>query len=381
MGEQRDRDGSRSRRPGDGSASKRGSKPRNSGARPDRPSRGRDSGRPDAQKRGRPARRDDRRPGGASQAGSTGRRPEPRTQEGSQGQTDDRPRRDRPPIPEDVSGKELERFILAELRTLSEDKAELAAKYLVMVGRLSEEDPEEAVRYAKAARELAPRVALLRETYGTAAYAVGDYATAATELRAARRISGSDEFLALIADCERGLGRPERALSVVGEVSGRIPSDLAVELLLVEAGARRDLGDVEAAVVTLQRPELRSTKPTLWLARLRYAYADALLAAGRTAQARRWFGLAAAVDAEGLTEAAERLDEIDGTLFEELEELEELEEVVEVIGVAETDGGDVDGIGEEAAQEVHTDEEPVATTSDSAVQTAGHDASSEATTG
>src|SRR5690606_4410051 len=57
-----------------------------------------------------------------------------------------------------------------------------------------------------------------------------------------------------------------------------------------------------------------------WVARLRYAYADMLLAAGRTAEAREWFVRAAAADAEDATDAAERALELDGVTLEEVEE-------------------------------------------------------------
>jgi hypothetical protein len=53
-------------------------------------------------------------------------------------------------------------------------------------------------------------------------------------------------------------------------------------------------------------------------ARLLYAYADALLAAGRTNDAREAFAKAAVADTHGETDAAERLDELDGFEFEDL---------------------------------------------------------------
>lgn len=82
-------------------------------------------------------------------------------------------------------------------------------------------------------------------------------------------------------------------------------------MLIVAAGARRDLGDVEAAVVSLQVPELRSKANEPWVARLRYAYADLLAAAGRTGEARRWFVRAAEADIDDETDAAARAQELD----------------------------------------------------------------------
>jgi tetratricopeptide (TPR) repeat protein len=210
-------------------------------------------------------------------------------------------------VPADVVGNELERPVLAELRSLPDTLALKVGKHLVMVGRLLDEDPQAALAHAQAARDLAPRMALLRETVGIAAYQCEDYAKALSELKAARRISGGNDFLPMMADCERGLGRPGRALELVESAPSRLSAEVAVELLIVAAGARRDLGDPEAAVLQLQRPELKATTEEPWLPRLRYAYADALEAAGRRQEAATWFGRAAAVDIEGLTDAEERL--------------------------------------------------------------------------
>jgi tetratricopeptide (TPR) repeat protein len=124
----------------------------------------------------------------------------------------------------------------------------------------------------------------------------------------------------MIADCERGLERPERALALASTPeAATLDREGKVELLLVAAGARRDLGQLEAAVLTLQVPALNSRGPGQWLARLRYAYADALLEVGRTDEARTWFSRAATMDPEGETDAAERVDELDGFRFDEID--------------------------------------------------------------
>jgi hypothetical protein len=52
-------------------------------------------------------------------------------------------------------------------------------------------------------------------------------------------------------------------------------------------------------------------------ARLRYAYADTLLAAGREEEALEWFHRAAAADADGATDAIERIAELEGVTFAE----------------------------------------------------------------
>lgn len=209
----------------------------------------------------------------------------------------------------------------AALRSLSADNSEIVARHLVMAGRLLDSDPQLAYQHAMTAAARAGRLAVVRESAGVAAYAAGEFEVALRELRAASRMSGAHDFLPMMADCERGLGRPERALALAAspEVAA-LDRAGQVEMRIVAAGARRDLGQIEAAVVTLQCRELTSTATADWVARLRYAYADALLAADRQTEALSWFQRAAAADAEGMTDADERVAELEGISFVDLEE-------------------------------------------------------------
>ncbi|MEV6864257.1 hypothetical protein AB0M44_25020 [Streptosporangium subroseum] len=169
---------------------------------------------------------------------------------------------------------------------------------------------------------------MIREAVGIAAYHSGHFAEALSDLRAARRMTGSDSFLPVMADCERGLGRPERALDLIRSKEAEHLDRLGkIELAIVESGARRDLGQKDAAVITLQRlPELRDTHPQPWSARLAFAYADALSEAGHEGPATEWFGRAMAFDEDGETDAAERYAELTGTVIEDLEEDEDDED-------------------------------------------------------
>jgi tetratricopeptide (TPR) repeat protein len=210
------------------------------------------------------------------------------------------------------------------------------ARYLVAAGLA--EAPEQGYGYAQAAKRLAARVGVVREACGIAAYRTGRWAEALSELRAARRMTGRDDYLPIMADCERALGRPDRALALVREAN---PADLSraaqVELRIVESGIRRDQGLSEAAILVLQVPELTSSRIRPWSARLFYAYGDALLAADRPGEARDAFLRAAEADPDGETDAAERLDELDGVTFEDLEDLED-EDALEDEGTEEDEG-------------------------------------------
>lgn len=220
-----------------------------------------------------------------------------------------------PPIPEGVTAEDLDPDARRELRSLPKGLADVVGGHLAAAVALLPDDAEAAYQHAQVAVRLASRVAATREAAGVTAYATGRWAQALSELRAARRLSGSAAYLPMMADCERGLGRPERALSLAGSPeAARLDKAGKVEMRIVASGARRDLGQLDAAVVTLQCSELRDASQP-WSARLAYAYADALLAAGREEEARRWFATAADADPEGETDAAERLDELDGVVF------------------------------------------------------------------
>ncbi|MBL1107753.1 tetratricopeptide repeat protein [Streptomyces sp. 5-8] len=246
------------------------------------------------------------------------------------------------PIPEDVTGDEIDKDVRQELQSLPKTLAEDVARNLVMVARLIDEDPEGAYGYSRVALRLASRVAAVREAAGFAAYANQKYSEALAEFRAARRMTGTVELWPVMADCERGLGRPEKALDMAGapEVH-KLDKAGQVEMRLVAAGARRDMGQLDAAIVTLQSPELASNSVQPWTARLRYAYADALLAAGREREAREWFAKAVEADRDGSTDASDRLAELDGVEFvdalaeDETDESSEADESAEAVEASE----------------------------------------------
>lgn len=207
----------------------------------------------------------------------------------------------------------------AELRTLPADLADSVARHLVVAGL--QEDPERGYLHAKEARKLAARVGVVREACGIAAYRAGQWAEAIAELRAARRLTGRNSALPMIADSERALGRLDKALAVVHapEVPG-LDRATQIELVIVESGIRRDQGLADAALIVLQVPELNHARKHPWTARLSYAYADALLELGRPEEARDWFARASAADPDGETDASERFDELDDVVLDDLGE-------------------------------------------------------------
>lgn len=249
-------------------------------------------------------------------------------------------------IPDSITEDDLSRDVKAELRGLPADLAATVGRYLVAAELAS--DPEQAYRFAQAARRIAARIGVVREVNGVTAYHTGRWAEALAELRAARRLTGRDEYLPLMADSERALGRLDSALELVhSEDARRLPRAAQIELRIVESGIRRDQGLADAAVLVLQVPELTDGRLRPWSARLFYAYGDALLAAGRPEAAREAFSRAVVADEEEETDALARLDELDGVTLEDLEDLEDedaddddlTDEAVEAV---EAEEGDLD---------------------------------------
>jgi len=286
MPERRGRDNDRNDRParsGEGRPSREG---RPGGDRDGRPSReGRSGG--DRDNRGgdrRPAAGEDRGRGrGARQEGER-----PAWQ-----QLVARPRRDdaekSPLIPEEIQPADLAMPVRAQLKTLTAENADMVARHLIMVQMLIDDDPELAHKHAKAAAARAGRIAVVRETIGITAYTIGDYALALRELMTFRRISGSNDQLPIMVDCERGLGRPDRALELGRSVDrNALEPAVRVNLAIAMSGARLDRGETELALAELQIAELNPQKVFDYSPPLFWAYADVLEDLKRADEAAKW---------------------------------------------------------------------------------------------
>ncbi|MGA8987673.1 tetratricopeptide repeat protein [Aeromicrobium sp.] len=215
---------------------------------------------------------------------------------------------DGPPIPDDVSAKDLDKHARQALQALPEKLADKVARHLVMAGLLMVEDPETAHLHALAAKARATRTGLVREACGETAYAAGKFAEALSEFRAARRMTGGYLYAPMMADCERALKRPDKAIAYDStEIRSQLDDAGQIELSIVVAGARRDQGQFDAAIRLLETEPLHTKGRGDWVPRLRYAYADALLDAGRREEAIEWFHRTVAVDGNAQTDAEERV--------------------------------------------------------------------------
>lgn len=232
----------------------------------------------------------------------------------------ERKREDRdksPMIPEEITPKDLDMGVRIQLKTLTAENAEMVARHLAMAALLINDDAELAHKHALAASQRAGRIAVVRETVGVTAYRTGDFALALRELLSARRISGSNEQIALIVDCERGLGRPDRALEIGRSIDrATLPAESRVNLAIAMSGARLDRNENELALAELEIPELNPSKVFDYSPPLFWAYAEALRAVRRDSDAKSWDDLGDR--ALVALERAANPDEV----FEVLEEIE-----------------------------------------------------------
>lgn len=226
-------------------------------------------------RRGGGGRRDDRRSTGGSREAGRSRGDGPAADRRGTGpgelrpdQNPNRPPRKprvpEPPLPDDVTGQELDRSVHHQLRTLTKENAEGVARHLVMVAAtLAADETQLALAHAETAVRRAGRVPAAREALGMVAYRMGDYNRALGEFRTVRRLSGSSHLLALMVDCERGLGRFDRALELASSPEARtLTAAEREELTIVVSGVRRDMGQDAAALVALQGPGLGARVPS-----------------------------------------------------------------------------------------------------------------------
>jgi tetratricopeptide (TPR) repeat protein len=270
---------------------------------------GNSGGRPSRRPTGAGAPGRDRRGSNAPHRSGPGRARQAQPQHQSDADQDGRT--SGPPIRADIEAKQLAPEIRGELSTLDRSTADTVARHLVAAGELLDDDPETALAHAQAARARSGRIAAVREAVGIAAYQCGDWAQALSEFRAARRMGSKSQLLPLIADCERGVGRPERAIELArSPEAAELTGDDADEMRIVAAGARADLGQLQQSLALLSSPQPDPSRTGATAARLFYAYAETLLALGRDDDALQWFIHAAAADVDGVTDAEDRVGEL-----------------------------------------------------------------------
>lgn len=156
-------------------------------------------------------------------------------------------------IPASITWDMLDKDVWRRLSPLPKETAELVARHLVMSGELVDENPQLAYEHANAALKMAWRIDVVREAVALTAYACGKYAEALREVRTVRRMSGMEVLTAVEADCERGLGKPEKALEIIAAADKTALDEAQrAELAIVESAARADLGEHETGLAIVE---------------------------------------------------------------------------------------------------------------------------------
>ena len=155
--------------------------------------------------------------------------------------TDRRP--DEPKMPKGMEWSMLSKDERERLRGLSKEHAENIGLHILAAFALEESDPELALEHAKWVARQASRIDFARETLAFVAYRQGDYKLALREFRTAFRMNGFLDYLPFIADCERGMGEPKKAIeTAMSDDAKYLRGESKAEMFLVYAGA---LGDLE----------------------------------------------------------------------------------------------------------------------------------------
>lgn len=238
---------------------------------------------------------------------------------------------DEPRLPDDFDDKQLPRAVKAELRSLPKDLARTTAGHLMAAIELGETDPELSHRHAQAAKRRASRLPIVREIAGEAAYAAGDYAAALNEFRAVRRMTGNDDFLPVIADCERATGHPQEAIALARQAAKlELSPDQVIEMRIVEAGAREDMDEADEARRLLKAAMSDRRGPRLGHARLRMAYGELLARQGDQEAAESWLLQARRLDPDNELHIDARLAELRGEDFPAVDDEDDDLDVFEV---------------------------------------------------
>ncbi|MGN7975937.1 hypothetical protein ACTJJ4_00010 [Microbacterium sp. 22195] len=275
-----------------------------------------------------------------------------------------RERIEEPPIPEEITARDLHPSARNELKTLSKENADQTARHLAMAAQLIDEEPERAHAHALAASRRAGRIPVVRSTLAITAYGIGDFALALRELRTYRRLSGKDDMIALIVDSERGVGRPDRALEEGRAVDrSALEPEVRVALAIAMSGARLDRGETELALGELEIPELDPDRAFEWSPALFSARAAVLEDLGRTDEAAFWTERAdVAASALGLDGQFDEMIVEDGLIEDFDEDYEDEDDVDESGDVDESE----DAEAPESDEPSDAAEAETATTSDDA---------------
>lgn len=244
-------------------------------------------------------------------------------------------RPDEPKMPKGIEWRMLTTDDRERLRGLSKEHAENIGLHILAAYTLEESNPELALEHAKWVARQASRIDFARETLAFVAYRQGDYKLALREFRTAFRMNGFLDYLPFIADCERGVGEPKKAIEVaVSDDAKYLRGEAKAEMFLVYAGALGDLKMWDKAIEIVHT--LGRSKGLAGEYRMRAVQAEQyfLEEAGRTDEA---IALDRLLDKLELQYADVEDDETSDDLVVEYDMQELNDELMDVLGISEDD--------------------------------------------
>ena len=244
-------------------------------------------------------------------------------------------RPDEPKMPKGIEWRMLTTDDRERLRGLSKEHAENIGLHILAAYTLEESNPELALEHAKWVARQASRIDFARETLAFVAYRQGDYKLALREFRTAFRMNGFLDYLPFIADCERGMGEPKKAIEVAASDDAKyLRGEAKAEMFLVYAGALGDLKMWDKAIEIVHT--LGRSKGLAGEYRMRAVQAEQyfLEEAGRTDEA---IALDRLLDKLELQYADVEDDETSDDLVVEYDMQELNDELMDVLGISEDD--------------------------------------------
>lgn len=242
-------------------------------------------------------------------------------------------RHDEPIMPPGLSYSMLSKDDKLRLRGLSKEHSENIGLHILAAYELEEEEPQRALAHARWVARQASRIDLARETLALIAYRQGKYRLAVREFRTAMRMNGFPDYMPFIADCERGLGNPEKAIEIAkSPEASRLTGESKAEMLLVYAGALADLQKWNNAIGVADMLLRAKGMPGEYRMRAAQAEQYFLEQAGRTKDAEKLNPL---LDRLEDKYADREIDESELVIDNDLERASD--EILEGLGITEAD--------------------------------------------
>ena len=245
--------------------------------------------------------------------------------------TDRRP--DEPKMPKGMEWSMLSSDERERLRGLSKEHAENIGLHILAAFAQEEDDPQNALEHAKWVARQASRIDFARETLAFIAYRQGDYKLALREFRTAYRMNGFQDYLPFIADCERGLGNPKKAVELALSDEGKaLHGSPKVEMFLVYAGALGDLEMWDKAIDVVHAVGRSQGLPGEYRMRAVQAEQYFLEEAGRNKEAEQLNDLLDRLEDQYADEDIDE-DSDDVVIDHDLEDITDDSEVMETLGI------------------------------------------------